>query len=53
MTLGATEAVAAELFGMAGKLPQDLLGRVDARTISVLRSLEIEPGPRPWRCAGT
>ncbi len=51
-TLGATEAEADELFGMAGKLPQDLLGRVDARTISVLRSLEIEPGPGRQRRAG-
>jgi PAS domain S-box-containing protein len=41
--LGATDVETDELFGMAGKLPQELMGRVDARTIGVLRSMENEP----------
>ena len=50
--LGATDAQTDELFGMAGKLPQELLGRVDARAISVLRSLDSEPGGGRRRRAG-
>ncbi len=49
-TLGATDVETDELFGMAGKLPQELMGRVDARTIGVLRSMDNEPEmgrPRP------
>ena len=47
--LGATDLETDELFGMAGKLPQELMGRVDARTIGVLRSMDNEPeiGPAP------
>lgn len=50
-TLGATEAETDELFGLAGKLPPDLARRVDARTISLLRSLRNGPGTGRRRAA--
>jgi len=37
--LGATDKETDELFGLAGKIPHDLLGKVDAETIRTLRSL--------------
>jgi PAS domain S-box-containing protein len=37
--LGATDGQTDELFGLAGKIPRDLLGKVDAETIRALRSL--------------
>jgi PAS domain S-box-containing protein len=42
--LGATERETDELFGLAGKIPRDLLGKVDAETIRTLRSLGNAPG---------
>ncbi|MBN2099884.1 MAG: PAS domain S-box protein [Dehalococcoidia bacterium] len=41
--LGATDRETDELFGMAGKIPHDLLGKVDAETIRTLRSLGNAP----------
>jgi len=41
--LGATDRETDELFGLAGKIPHDLLGRVDAETIRALRSLGNAP----------
>lgn len=41
--LGATEKETDELFGLAGKIPHDLLGKVDAETIRTLRSLRDTP----------
>ena len=37
--LGASGRETDDLFGLAGKIPHDLLGRVDAETIRKLRSL--------------
>jgi PAS domain S-box-containing protein len=37
--LGASDRETDELFGLAGKIPHDLMGRVDAETIRKLRSL--------------
>jgi PAS domain S-box-containing protein len=42
--LGATDKETDELFGLAGKIPHDLLGKVDAETIRTLRSLGNAPG---------
>jgi len=42
--LGATDRETDELFGLAGKIPHDLLGKVDAETIRTLRSLGNVPG---------
>ncbi len=41
--LGATDRETDELFGLAGKIPHDLLGKVDAETIRTLRSLGNAP----------
>jgi PAS domain S-box-containing protein len=41
--LGASDKEADDLFGLAGKIPHDLLGKVDAQTIRVLRSMGDEP----------
>jgi PAS domain S-box-containing protein len=41
--LGATDRETDELFGLAGKIPQELLGKVDAETIKTLRSLGNAP----------
>lgn len=41
--LGATDREADELFGLAGKIPQELLGKVDAQTIKLLRTMGDEP----------
>ncbi len=49
---GAADAETDELFGLAGKLPPELARRVDARAISVLRSLGNEPGAGRRRGAG-
>jgi PAS domain S-box-containing protein len=42
-TLGATDGETDELFGLAGKIPHDLLGKVDAETIRTLRALGNAP----------
>jgi PAS domain S-box-containing protein len=41
--LGATDRETDDLFGLAGKIPQELLGKVDAETIRTLRSLGNAP----------
>jgi len=41
--LGASDKEADDLFGLAGKIPHDLLGKVDAQTIRMLRSMGDEP----------
>jgi PAS domain S-box-containing protein len=41
--LGATERETDEIFGLAGKIPHDLLGKVNAETIRSLRSLRSKP----------
>lgn len=43
--LGATDRDTDELFGLAGKIPQELLGKVDAQTIKLLRSMGNGPEP--------
>ena len=45
--LGTTDRETDDLFGLAGKIPHDLLGRVDAETIRKLRS--VENGPEAGR----
>ena len=42
--LGATDKETDELFGLAGKIPHDLLGKVDIEIIRTLRSLGNAPG---------
>ena len=46
--LGVSDRETDELFGLAGKIPHDLLGKVDAQTIMMLRSMgnESEAGQR-------
>jgi PAS domain S-box-containing protein len=41
--LGATDKETDELFGLAGKIPHELIGKVDAQTIKMLRSMGDEP----------
>ncbi len=57
--LGATDTETDELFGLAGKLPEELRGRVDARAIGWLRTMGSEaetalrrPTARRKRAAG-